>query len=183
MSPLKELKLWHRVAIVAGLTISYIGIRVGLYFNRIQFMMGYIPKIAAECVLEYSDIHKVNWLKSFTTLMSESEGKRIACHPRTKCKGYMQLAPRTSGILRKSLEKDIKDTDIYSTEYNIAGGILFLRTCYDHFSGKDWLVAVEIYNVGYGNYRDKKMRNPKHIKKWCIKYTKFKSEYKAFILF
>jgi len=147
---------------------------------RLEFLNKSI-KNRQDCkiLLKYAEKYELDWLKVFAVLMVESGGNANIIS-RTKDYGYMQLSRYTAKILRKRLKKIIKNTHILNPEFNIAGGCLYLRTLLDFYgNGTDWKKAVEIYNVGFGRYREGK-KNNNHVKKFIIYYTYYKFEYKEF---
>ena len=144
--------------------------------KKIEFMMLKISRLAAVSIIKWSDYYDLDWLKIYNCLMTESNGKQYLVS-RRNCKGYMQLARLTAVILRERLQDKIKDCSIYATEFQIAAGCLHLKNLADNFCGDDWMFTIEIYNVGWHNYRWKKKRGSLHTKRYGINYIYFKTEW------
>jgi len=144
--------------------------------QKIDFMCQKIPLKASNSIIKYSRKYNRDWMFCYALLMTESNGKRILIS-RAKCKGYMQLAPKTEIYLRERLSDIIIDTSSFSTEFNIAGGILHVKALQDYYTGKDELFTAEVYNTGWYNYNGLKKRAPAHVKRFLINLTYFKTEW------
>ena len=144
-----------------------------------EFLLRYIPPKAVDSLLKWTDYYGMGdrWIEIFSLLMTESGGKRKLTSPK-QCQGYMQLAPRTAQMLRDRLRDKIANTDIFSTEFNIAGGILHFRTIYDTAAQHDWLLTVELYNTGIFNYFVMRRYAPGHVKRYSIAETYYKFEFR-----
>jgi soluble lytic murein transglycosylase-like protein len=130
---------------------------------------------------EYYELD-VFWAVAVT--QGESKFKQHALSKRPyNCKGLKQLSGSTESYCRQALENRIKDTDVYSIEFNVWAGNLTLKTCLD-WAGGNYVKAIEIYNVGLGNYRkgtrEGVNRNYRHIKKTSILHSELKAAWREF---
>lgn len=163
---------------------------INIYKLKILFLKKYLPEDASISLLKWSKKYGLDWKKVLSTIYSESEGKKNAVG-RTRDYGYMQLLRPTARnakiVLRKYYSKQKqkifrKSNYIFDTDFNIGGGCLLLHWIKNTvLNGKGcWVDIITIYNVGIGNFRKGK-RNWKHVKKWGMLYSFFKTEWKDFI--
>ena len=172
--------------IISSAMILTLSIIIGMKYYEIkqrEFLLRYLTPIATDSLLNWSKYYgfERNWLKIFSLLMTESEGQRKRISPK-QCKGYMQLQDRTAQILRDRLREKISRTGPFDTEFNIAGGILFLRDIYDSAGMRDWILTIEQYNTGIYNYQIKGKRAPNHVKRYSISETYYKWEWKKYLM-
>ena len=179
---MKQVKwIWKITALILGTIITGY-LMYGIFTNhdrRVTFLKKYLPDKASITLLVYCEKYKVDWLKALALLYAESEGKQTARSRNSNGSsdyGYFQLnGGGTLQHLRQRLKRHFDDVDKYSTEFNICGGILHLRSLLTYFDG-DYYKAVEVYNIGVGNYRKGKTNN-KHLDKWMTYFTYFKMEW------
>lgn len=181
----KEVIILIIILIVVGISVLAYFVNGYMETRRIRFMTPYIGETASGLVIKYSEYWGNDWLKSFTTLMSESEGNPKACNTfyrkgvKHHARGFYQIAGMTSAHWRTRVPGFIKDTDPYAIEFNIWAGNGEIATWRRHYNG-DWYKAVAIYNVGYGDFVYRGKRNAKHVEKWARYYEKFNAEYRRF---
>ena len=173
--------VWKPTAIILG-AIILVYISYGLLTaqdRKIKFLQKYLSDKASITLIVYCDKYNVDWIKVLALLYSESEGKQKARSRNrngSRDYGYMQLnGSGTLQHLRQRLKEHIDDVGKYSTEFNIGGGILHLRSMLDYVD-ENYYRAAELYNIGIGSYREGK-RNNRHLEKWITYYTYFKYEY------
>lgn len=171
-----------------ALIIISIVLIVGLSFclmriydiRKEKFLGKYLPPVAVKSVLKWSDYYDIHFLDTFSMIMTESEGKRNAVSPKD-CKGYTGLARRTAQALRDRLREHCKNTDIFNTDFNIAGGCLHFRTIYDTAGMHNVLLTIELYNTGVFGYYTMGKRAPNHVKRFSISRTYYGYEFNRYL--
>jgi soluble lytic murein transglycosylase-like protein len=144
------------------------------------FMLEYLPEKAVLSIEKWSDYFDLDKWMVFKLLMTESNGKKYV-KSYADCKGYMQLSESTANACKNRLYELIKwkHYNIYYTEINIASGCLHLANLRDNFLKEyDELKLIEIYNVGFHNYNNKRIRAPRHLKNYTINKTYFETRFK-----
>ena len=146
-----------------------------------DFMQIYLPEKAVCSIERWSGYYDLDKWLIFNTIMTESNGDQYA-KSHANCKGYMQVGKTTAQTARERIYPLIKWRmyNIYNTDINIATGCLLLRTLIDHYTGDDEKLTAEVYNTGWYNYNKRKYRAPKHVKRYLLNKTAFKSAYKKF---
>lgn len=174
-----------------------IGLGVYCYSNyktaRIEFYKQYASELVAIAEIHSADYYGLDWLLCMAVTQAESDFKTKARSTYRKngfkyhCYGLKQLSLSTSAYTGKALKRKFPEMDfesIYGIERNVYGGNLFLRDMLDNYCAGNWIMAVELYNVGYGAYRRGRIegvnRNSRHVKKVSVYYTQLKKEWSKF---
>ena len=177
----------HKIILAVLLLALMMFVIAGLQYHKasrevrqFEFLSLYLPEEAVRALMQWSNYYgfRGKWLEVFALLMTESNGVRRA-KSHKDCHGYMMLQTRTAGYLRERLRDIISDVDIYSTEFNIAGGLLHLRSLVDNQCDGDFTLAIEHYNTGSYNYV-KGIRAPAHMTRYGINLTYYKYAYNNF---
>ena len=149
--------------------------------KRELFLLRYLEPEAVSSLLKWGSYYGMSriWLQNFSLSMTESNGDRKAKSGKD-CHGYMMLHTQTAKYLRERLARHISDCNIYATEFNIAGGLLHIRSLLDRSAFGHYPTMIEMYNVGASGYQRGK-RAPVHVKRFNINYTYYKTEWNKYL--
>ncbi len=154
--------------------------------RRVEFMSQFTTREGAIYELKWVEVFGLDWQKSFAVTLAESDGKQMAKSIFRRngkihhAYGQKQVVGLTLAYWRKRAEFfGIKDTNKYSLEFNIFSGCGELAKWVDYYEG-DYIKAVHVYNVGFGDITYKRKINPKHIDKWLTEYTVIKNRWEKF---
>ncbi len=132
-------------------------------------------------VEKWSTRYKHNWRDIYALIMTESEdepkavskdkitGKEIA-------RGLGQLTKLVENLGRDIFKKELKNTDVFNPEFNVAVTCLHLRSLLDNLDG-DIYKAIECYNLGFENYVKKTKTAKEYVSKFMMWRSYFYERY------
>jgi len=116
----------------------------------------------------------LDWKLSLAVREEESHGDQYA-YSSAKARGYYQLMYATAKDLCETYSIDFRGKmSIYDGANNIFMGLAHLNHCVDTYGDQ---LGIEMYNVGYGKYFKRGIRNRKYVEDVMSRLKKIEAEY------
>jgi len=178
----KKLKLSELILIIVSVALCIVGsfsYKFKYEQAKIKFLEQWLSEKASYELIKWTDYYGVDWLKSFSILMTETNGDKY-CKGSKGERGYYQPMRKTALMWMDRLSDKMNIKTVYDEAFQCAGGALHIKSLLELQANDDWVKAVEMYNVGASAWKWRGIRNGSYVKKWCINYTFFKTEWKNF---